>query len=76
VFGLKHLPLPQDRRLGLVKSLMGTRLHPGEGNRHRFSLGAGPEPPPKDHLRLLQSGRQDGARRTPCVDLDGGGRCS
>jgi hypothetical protein len=31
VFGLKRLPLPQDRRLRLMKSLMGTRQHPREG---------------------------------------------
>jgi hypothetical protein len=32
VLGLKRLPLLQDRRLSLMKSLMGTRQHPGEGN--------------------------------------------
>jgi hypothetical protein len=31
VFNLKRLPLPQDRRLSLMKSLMGTRQHPGRG---------------------------------------------
>jgi hypothetical protein len=31
VLGLKRLPLPQDRRFSLMKSLMGTRQHPGEG---------------------------------------------
>jgi hypothetical protein len=31
VLGLKRLPLPQDRRLSLMKSLMGTRQHPGRG---------------------------------------------
>jgi hypothetical protein len=31
VLGLKCLPLPQDRRLSLMKSLMGTRQHPGRG---------------------------------------------
>jgi hypothetical protein len=36
---------------------------PGEGNRRCFWLGAGPEPPPKNHLRLLWSGRRDGAGR-------------
>jgi hypothetical protein len=36
VFSLKRLPLLQDRRLGLVKSLMGMRQHPGEGNWRRF----------------------------------------
>jgi hypothetical protein len=65
VFGLKRLPLPQDRRLSLVKSLMGTRQHPGEGNRRRFWIGAGSEPPPKDHLCLLRSGRRDGTGRVP-----------
>jgi hypothetical protein len=53
VFGLKCLPLPQDHRLSLLEGLMGTRQHPGKGNRCRFWLGAGPEPPPKNHLRLL-----------------------
>jgi hypothetical protein len=56
MLGLKHLPLLQDRRLGLMKSLMGTRQHSGEGNWHCFWLGAGLEPPPKNHLCLLQSG--------------------
>jgi hypothetical protein len=32
VFGLKRLPLPQDRRLSLLEGLMGARQHPGEGN--------------------------------------------
>jgi hypothetical protein len=32
VLGLKRLTLPQDRRLSLMKSLMGTRQHLGEGN--------------------------------------------
>jgi hypothetical protein len=32
VLGLKRLPLPQDHRLSLMKSLMGTRQHPREGN--------------------------------------------
>jgi hypothetical protein len=31
VLGLKRLPLPQDHRLSLMKSLMGTRQHPREG---------------------------------------------
>jgi hypothetical protein len=31
VLGLERLPLPQDRRLSLMKSLMGTRQHPGRG---------------------------------------------
>jgi hypothetical protein len=65
VLGLKRLPLSQDRRLSLVKSLMGTRQHPGEGNWRCFWLSAGLEPPPKNHLRLLQSGRWDGAGRAP-----------
>jgi hypothetical protein len=65
VFDLKRLPLPQDRRLRLLEGLMGARQHPRKGNRCRFWLGAGPEPPPKNHLRLLQSGRQDGAGRAP-----------
>jgi hypothetical protein len=73
VLGLKRLPLPQDRRLSLMKSLMGTRQHLGEGNWRCFWLGAGPELPPKNHLRLLQSGRRDGAGRAPLVTLDGGG---
>jgi hypothetical protein len=73
VFGLKRLPLPQDRRLSLMKSLMGTRQHPGKGNRCRFWLGAVPESPPKNHLRLLQSGRRDGVGCAPRVNLDGGG---
>jgi hypothetical protein len=73
VFGLKRLPLPQDRRLSLLESLMGMRQHPGEGNWRCFWLGAGPEPPPKNHLRLLQSGRRVGAGRAPRTDLDGGG---
>jgi hypothetical protein len=41
------------------------RQHPREGNRRCFWLGAGPEPPPKDHLRLLRCGRRDGAERAP-----------
>jgi hypothetical protein len=31
VFGLQRLPLPQDRCLSLVKSLIGTRQHPRRG---------------------------------------------
>jgi hypothetical protein len=65
VFGLKHLPLPQYRRLSLMKSLMGMRQHPGEGNWRCFWLGAGPEHPPKNHLCLLRSGRRDGAGHAP-----------
>jgi hypothetical protein len=57
VLGLKRLPLSQDRRLSLMKSLMGMRQHPREGDWRYFWLGVGPEPPPKDHLRLLQNGR-------------------
>jgi hypothetical protein len=53
VLGLKCLPLLQDRRFSLMKSLMGMRQHPGEGNWRCFWLGAGPEPPPKNHLHLL-----------------------
>jgi hypothetical protein len=65
VLRFQCLPFPLDRRLGLMKSLMGTRQHPGEGNWSCFWLGAGPELPPKNHLRLLRSGRRDGARRAP-----------
>jgi hypothetical protein len=72
VLSLKRLPLPQDRRLSLMKSLMGTRQHPGEGDWRCFWLGAGLEPPPKNHLCLLRSGRRDGAGRAPRVTLDGG----
>jgi hypothetical protein len=32
VLGLKRLALPRDHCLSLMKSLMGTRQHPGEGN--------------------------------------------
>jgi hypothetical protein len=49
------------------------RQHPREGNRRHFWFGAELEPPPKNHLRLLRSGRRDGAGRAPHVDLDGGG---
>jgi hypothetical protein len=74
VFGLERLPLQQDRRLSLVKSLMGARQQQGEGNWRCFWLGAGPEPPPENHLHPLRSGRWDGAGRPPPrVDLDGGG---
>jgi hypothetical protein len=72
VFSLKRLPLPQDRRLSLLEGLVGAGQHPGKGNWRCFWLDAGPEPPPKNHLRLLQSGRWVGAGRTPLVDLDGG----
>jgi hypothetical protein len=51
---------------------MGMRQHPGEGNWRCFWLGAGPEPPPKNHLRLLRSGRQDGAGRAPVSTLMAG----
>jgi hypothetical protein len=67
VLGLKRLPLPQDRRLCLMKSLMGTRQHPWEGNWCCIWLGAGSEPPPKNHLRLLRSGWRVGARRASVV---------
>jgi hypothetical protein len=73
VFGLKRLPLPQDCRLSLMKSLMGTRQHPGEGHRRCFWLGAGPEPPPQNHLRLLRSGQRDEAGHAPRVALGSGG---
>jgi hypothetical protein len=76
VLSLQRLPLPPDHRLGLLKGLMRSRQHPGEGNRHHFWLGAGPEPPPKNHLCLLRSGWRDGAGRAPHVDLDDGGGCS
>jgi hypothetical protein len=72
VFILKRLPLPQDRRISLMKSLVGMRQHPGEGNRRHFWLGAGPEPLPKDHLRLLQSGQRDGAGCAPVSTLMAG----
>jgi hypothetical protein len=65
VFGLQRLPFPLDHCLGLLKGLMRMRQHPREGNRCRFWLGVGSEPPPKNHLRLLQSGRWDRARRAP-----------
>jgi hypothetical protein len=51
---------------------MGTKQHPGEGNWRRFWLGTRPELPPKDHLRLLRSGRRDRAGCAPRVALDGG----
>jgi hypothetical protein len=73
VLRFQRLPFSPNRRLGLMKSLMGTRQHPGEGNRRCFWLGAGSEPPPKNHLRLLQSGRRVGAGHAPRVTLDGGG---
>jgi hypothetical protein len=44
---------------------MSAGQHLREGSRHRFWLGAGPEPPPKNNLWLLQSGRRDGAGRPP-----------
>jgi hypothetical protein len=67
VLRFQRLPFPLDRRLGLLKSLVGTRQHPGEGNRRCFWLGVGSEPPPKNHLRLLQSGRRIGVGRAPRV---------
>jgi hypothetical protein len=73
VLSLERLPLPLDRRLSLLEGLMGARQHPGEGNWRCFWLGAGPEPSSKNHLRLLRSGRWDGAGRAPRIDLDGGG---
>jgi hypothetical protein len=54
VFSLKRLPLPQDRRLSLMKSLMDMRQHPGEGNRRYFWLGAGPESPPQSPPSSLE----------------------
>jgi hypothetical protein len=67
VLSLERLPLPQDRRLGLLESLMSAGQHPREGSRRRFWPGAGLEPPPKNNLRLLRNGRQDGAGRVPHV---------
>jgi hypothetical protein len=65
VFSLKRLPLSQDRRPSLLEGLMGARQHPGEGNQRRFWLDAGSESPPKNHLRLLRSGRRVGADAPP-----------
>jgi hypothetical protein len=65
VLRFQRLPFPSDLRLGLLKSLIGARQHPGEGNRRCFWLGARSEPPPKNHLRLLQSGRRVEAGRAP-----------
>jgi hypothetical protein len=36
-----------------MKSLMGTRQHPGEGNWSYLWLAVEPKPPPKNHLHLL-----------------------
>jgi hypothetical protein len=65
VLGLERLPLLQDRRLGLLESLMSAGQHLREGSRRRFWLGAGPEPSSKNNLWLLRSGRRDGAGRAP-----------
>jgi hypothetical protein len=72
VFGLKRLPLPQDHCLSLLEGLVGTGQHPGERNWRCFWLSVGPESPPKNHLRLLRSGRRVGTGRAPHVDLDSG----
>jgi hypothetical protein len=65
VLDRERLPLPQDRRLGLPESLMSTGQHPREGCRRRFWLGA--EPPSKNNLQFLRSGRRDGAGRARCI---------
>src|SRR5699024_422650 len=65
VFGLKRLPRPQDHRLSLLEGLVGAGQHSGEQNWRCFWLSVGPESPPKNHLRLLRSGRRVGARRPP-----------
>jgi hypothetical protein len=53
VLRFQRLPFLPDHCLGLLKALMRTRQHPGEGDRRCFWLSAGSEPPPKNHLRLL-----------------------
>jgi hypothetical protein len=53
--------------LSFTKNLVGMGQHAGEGDWHRFSLGTRPESPPKYHLHLLRSRREDGDGRTPCV---------
>ena len=65
MLGLERLPLPQDRRLGVLENLMSVRQHPREGSRRRFWLGTEPELSPKNDLRLLRSGRSDRARCAP-----------
>jgi hypothetical protein len=71
VLGLERLPLPQDRRLGFLESMMSAGQHLREGSRCCFWLDARPERSPKNNLRFLQSWRRDGAGRTPTPTADG-----
>jgi hypothetical protein len=58
VLGLKRLPLPQDRSLSPMKSLMGTRQHPREGNCAAF--GSAPDRSRRPKITSVSSRVGDG----------------